>query len=85
MPRSDGGSPLTWVIQQLREAFRFDSAPVYLVLNRGIQFNEGVIDTVKSFGIQPKRTSLQSPWQNGVAERWVGNCRLDLLVHVIAQ
>jgi hypothetical protein len=23
------------------------------------------------------------PWQNGVAERWVGNCRRDLLDHVI--
>jgi transposase InsO family protein len=42
-----------------------------------------VIDTVKSFGIEPKRTSFRSPWQNGVAERWVGNCRRDLLDHVI--
>ena len=42
-----------------------------------------MIDTVKSFGIQPKRTSFRSPWQNGVAERWVGNCRRDLLDHVI--
>jgi transposase InsO family protein len=38
---------------------------------------------VKSFAIQPKRTSFRSPWQNGVAERWVGNCRRDLLDHVI--
>jgi transposase InsO family protein len=42
-----------------------------------------VIDTVKSFGINPKQTSYRSPWQNGVAERWVGNCRRDLLDHVI--
>jgi putative transposase len=46
-------------------------------------FNEEVIDTVKSFGIQPKRTSFRSPWQNGVGERWVGNCCRDLLDHVI--
>jgi hypothetical protein len=38
---------------------------------------------VKSFAIEPKRTSFRSPWQNGVAERWVGNCRRDLLDHVI--
>ncbi len=38
---------------------------------------------MKSFGIQPKRTSFRSPWQNGVVERWVGNCRRDLLDHVI--
>jgi transposase InsO family protein len=42
-----------------------------------------VVDTVKSFGILPKRSSLHRPWQNGVAERWVGNCRRDLLDHVI--
>lgn len=29
------------------------------------------------------RTSFQSPWQNGVAERWVGSCRRELLDHVI--
>jgi putative transposase len=34
-------------------------------------------------GIEPKRTSFRTPWQNGVAERWVGNCRRDLLDHVI--
>jgi transposase InsO family protein len=72
-----------WVIQHLREAFPYDSAPGYLIFDRGTQFNAEMIDTVKSFGIQPKRTSFRSPWQNGVAERWVGNCRRDLLDHVI--
>ncbi len=28
-------------------------------------------------------TFKKSPWQNGIAERWVGNCRRDLLDHVI--
>ena len=72
-----------WVIQQLREAFPYDSAPGYLIFDRSTQFNEEVIDTVKTFGIQPKRTSFRSPWQNGVAERWVGNCRRDILDHAI--
>src|SRR5579859_1132699 len=72
-----------WVIQQLREAFPYDSAPRYLVFDRAANFNEEVIDTVKSFGIEPKRTSFRSPWQNGVAERWVGGCRRDLIDHVI--
>jgi len=72
-----------WVIQQLREAFPYDSAPGYLIFDRGTQFNEEVIDTAKSFGIQTKRTSFRSPWQNGVAEHWVGNCRGDLLDKVI--
>ena len=30
------------------------------------------------------RTSIRSPWQNGVAARWVGSCRRDLLDHIIA-
>ena len=72
-----------WVVQQLRDAFPYDSAPGYLIFDRGPQFNREVIDTVKSFGIEPKRTSFRSPWQNDVAERLVGNCRRDLLDHVI--
>ena len=67
----------------MREAFPCDSAPGCLIFDRGPNFNEEVIDTLKTFGIQPKRTSFRSPWQNGVAERWVGNCRRDLLDHLI--
>jgi hypothetical protein len=40
-----------WVIQQLREAFPYDSASKDLIFDRGSNFNEEVIDTVKSFGI----------------------------------
>jgi putative transposase len=72
-----------WVVQQLREAFPYDSAPKYLIFDRAANFNGEVVDAVKSFGIESKRTSFQSPWQNGVAERFVGNCRRDLLDHVI--
>jgi putative transposase len=72
-----------WVVQQLREAFPYDSAPRYLILDRGSTFNEEVIDAIESFDIQPTRTSFRSPWQNGVAERFVGSCRRDLLDHVI--
>ena len=72
-----------WVSQQLREAFPYDSAPSYLIFDRGCNFNESVVETIRSFGIEPKRTSNQSPWQNGLAERFVGSCRRDLLDHVI--
>ncbi|MGA2988456.1 MAG: integrase core domain-containing protein [Terriglobia bacterium] len=67
----------------MRETFPYDSAPRYLIFDRGAQFNEEVVESIRSFGIQPKRTSFRSPWQNGVAERWVGNCRRDLLNHLI--
>ena len=34
-------------------------------------------------GIKPCRTAYRSPWQNGVAERWIGSCRRELLDQVI--
>jgi len=73
-----------WVAQQLREAFPYDPAIKYLIFDRAANFGEEVVGTIKNFGIQPKQTSFCSPWQNGVAERFVGSCRRDLLNHVIA-
>ena len=72
-----------WVAQQLRETFPYDSASKYLIFDRAANFNAEVVSIIKSFGIEPKRTSFRNPWQNGVAERFVGNCRRDLLDHVI--
>jgi putative transposase len=37
----------------------------------------------RDIGSQPTRIAFRSPWQNDVAERWVGSCRRDLLDHVI--
>jgi transposase InsO family protein len=79
----DPASTGAWVSQQLRETFPYESALGYLIFDRGTNFNLEVINTVRSFGIQPKRTSFRSPWQNGVAERWVSSCRRDLINHVI--
>jgi putative transposase len=73
-----------WVVQQLREAFPFASAPRFLILDRDAKYGWEVPATVRSLGISPVRTSFESPWQNGVAERWVESCRRDLLDHVIA-
>src|ERR1035437_3136509 len=72
-----------WVAQQLRETFPYDSASKYLIFDRAANFNAEVVSIIKSFGIEPKRTSFRNPWQNGVAERFVGNCRRDRLDHVI--
>jgi putative transposase len=43
-----------------------------------------VLSAVQAIELAAVRTSFGSPWQNGVAERWVGTCRRDLLDHVIA-
>jgi putative transposase len=42
-----------------------------------------VVSAVRDIGSEPIRTAFRSPWQNGVAERWVGSCRTDLLDQVI--
>jgi hypothetical protein len=34
--------------------------------------------------MKPKRTSVRAPWQNGIAERWIGSARRDCFDHVIA-
>jgi transposase InsO family protein len=72
-----------WVIQQLREAFPSDSTPRYLLFDRDSIFSAEVVAAIRSFGIDPVRTAYRSPWQNPVAERWVGTCRRELLDHVI--
>ncbi len=73
----------TWVAQQLREAFPYDSAPRFLILDREHTFHGEVLTTAETLGISPIQIAVRSPWQNGVAERFVGSCRRDLLDHVI--
>jgi putative transposase len=73
-----------WTVQQLREAFPFGLAPGFLIFDRDGKYGLDVPIAVRSLKIRPVRTSFESPWQNGVAERWVQSCRRDLLDHVIA-
>ena len=72
-----------WIVQQLREAFPEDSAPKYLVLDRDGKFSGEVARTLERLGSKLIQTAYRSPWQNGVAERWVGTCHRELLDHVI--
>jgi hypothetical protein len=72
-----------WVMQQLREAFPYEVPHKYMILDRDKKFGLEVIAAIRAMGSKPKRTSIRSPWQNGVAERWVESCRRDLLDHVI--
>lgn len=73
-----------WIVQQLREAFPFESAPRFLIFDRDGKYGIEVPAAVRYLKIGPVRTSFESPWQNGIAERWVESCRRDLLDHVIA-
>jgi hypothetical protein len=73
-----------WTVQQLRETFPFGSAPRFLIFDRDGKYELEVPAAVRYLNMRPVRTSFESPWQNGVAERWVESCRRDLLDHVIA-
>jgi hypothetical protein len=55
----------------------------YAIFDHDSKLNVDVINLLTSTGLQPKRTSIQAPWQNGIAERWIGSCRREMLDHII--
>lgn len=72
-----------WIVQQLREAIPYHSVPKFLIFDHDAKYGLEVPAAIRAMKITGTRTSLRSPWQNGVAERWVGSCRRELLDHVI--
>jgi transposase InsO family protein len=72
-----------WIVQQLREAFPISYPYRHAILDRDGKFSEEVTDLFTASGMKPTRTSPASPWQNGIAERWIGSCRRDFLDHVL--
>jgi len=73
----------SWVTQQLRESFYNDTAPRFLISDNDSIFSDRVAESIRNLGIEPLRPAFRSPWQNGIAERWVGSVRSELLDHVI--
>jgi len=67
-----------WIVQQMREAWPCTSSHRFLLFDRDAKFGNDVVSSVKEMGSLPVRTAFRSPWQNGIAERWVGSCRRDL-------
>src|SRR4030081_1692199 len=57
----------SWIIQQLREAFPFESALRFLIFDRDGKYGVEVPAAVRSLKISPVRTAFKSPWQNGLA------------------
>src|SRR3954469_17232817 len=72
-----------WSIQQLREAFPWDSAPQYLLRDRDRIFGKDFVDQVKSMGIKQVLSAPRSPWQRAYVERLIGSIRRECLDHVI--
>ncbi len=72
-----------WVVQQLREAFPEADPYRYAIFDHDSKFNVDVVQLLAATGLKPKRTGIQAPWQNGIAERWIGSCRREMLDRVI--
>jgi len=72
-----------WIVQQLRDALPLPCSYRYILFDRDAKFGSDVLEFLKASDIRPIRTSARSPWQNGIAERWVGSARRELLDHVI--
>ena len=68
-----------WIVQQLQEAFPEPCRYRYVILDGDRKFDEEVLTFLRATGLKAKRTSVQSPWQNGLAERWIGSCRREML------
>ena len=69
----------SWIVQQLREAFPYQSAPRFLLFDHDEKYGLQVPAAIRSLNMECVQTSIHRPWQNGVAERWVGSCRRDLI------
>jgi len=63
------------IIQQLREAFGYQAGQRFLIFDRDSKYGLETPIAVRSMGLIPLRTSCESPWQNGIAQRWVERCR----------
>ncbi len=72
-----------WTVQQLVEAFPFDTAPRYLLRDRGCIYGDRFRSRVKSLGIEEVLTAPRSPWQSPYVERLIGSIRRECLNHVI--
>jgi transposase InsO family protein len=72
-----------WTVQQLREAFPWDTAPRYLLRDRDRIFGPEFVHQVKAMGIKQVLSAPGSPWQRAYVERVIGTIRRECLDHMI--
>jgi transposase InsO family protein len=71
-----------WTAQQLREAFRWNDVPRYLVHDRDSAFHAWTT-TAAALGIEEVLTAPRSPWHNAYVERLIGSVRRECLDHIV--
>ena len=72
-----------WTVQQLRNAFPWDTAPRYLLRDRDRIFGKDFVEQVKAMGIKQVLSAPHSPWQRAYVERVIGSIRRECLDHVV--
>ncbi|MGB5219386.1 MAG: integrase core domain-containing protein [Polyangiales bacterium] len=77
------GPSAQWTGQQLVNAFPYDSAPKYLIRDRGKIYGAAFVHRARAMGIEQVLTAPQSPWQNPYCERVIGTLRRECLDQVI--
>jgi transposase InsO family protein len=68
-----------WLARQITEAFPWTSAPAYLVRDNDRAFGHVFTSRIRAMSIRDRPISPGSPWQNGIAERFVGTLRRECL------
>jgi transposase InsO family protein len=61
----------------MAEAFPWDTAPRYLVRDRGTVYGHVVRRRLRALGIRDRPTAPRSPWQNAYVERLIGSVRRE--------
>jgi transposase InsO family protein len=72
-----------WTVQQLREAFPWETAPRYLLRDRDRIFGADFVQQVEAMGIKQVLSAPRSPWQRAYVERVIGTIRRECVDHVI--
>lgn len=72
-----------WTVQQLRNAFPWETAPRYLLRDRDRIFGTEFVKQVRAMGIKQVLSAPRSPWQRAYVERVIGSIRRECLDHVI--
>jgi transposase InsO family protein len=62
-----------WTMQQIREAFPWDSTPRYLLRDRDAIYGRDFAAITEGMGVEDVVTAPRAPWQNPYVERMVGS------------
>ena len=56
----------SWIVQQLREAFPYQSPLKFLLFDHDQKYGREVPVAIRSMNMACVQTSIKSPWQNGL-------------------